>query len=116
MRTGHAFTPAKTKNAEAFIKLLAVQEMRGRDMMQGPVVVVLRSVFEPAASWSKKRRALALTGAERPTKKPDIDNILKLVKDALNGIVYRDDAQVVRVEAEKVFGPQALTVVTVREV
>lgn len=115
-RAGFAYTPAKTKNAEAYIKLLATQEMRGRARFEGPVAVTMRTVMEPAASWSKKRQALALTGGERPTKKPDIDNVLKLIKDALNGIVYRDDSQVVQVYAEKVYGPQALTVVTIKEV
>lgn len=115
-RKGFAYTPAKTRNAEVFIKMIAAEEMAGRTPMDGPVSLTMRAVMVPAKSWSKKKQAAALTGEIRPTKKPDVDNILKLVKDALNGIVYGDDAQVVRVEAEKVYGPQALTVVTVKPI
>ena len=45
-----------------------------------------------------------LTGQSRPSAKPDIDNVIKAVLDALNGIAYKDDARVVELEARKVYG------------
>lgn len=53
-------------------------------------------------SMPKGKRALALSGQLRPTSRPDLDNYVK-VKDALNGIVWRDDSQVVRIVAEKYY-------------
>ena len=47
-------------------------------------------------SASKAKRAAMLKGEIRPTKKPDVDNVLKVIADSLNQIAYRDDAQIVR--------------------
>lgn len=115
-RAGRAFTPAETRNREAFVKMLAVAEMAGRPPIDGPCELVMRSVSEVPASWPKKRQAAALVGEVAPTSKPDLDNQIKLITDALNGVVYRDDAQLVRITAEKSFGPQALTVATIRAI
>jgi Holliday junction resolvase RusA-like endonuclease len=53
-------------------------------------------------SWSAKKRAAALAGAIRPAKRPDLDNIAKML-DALNEVVWRDDAQVVSGLIEKLY-------------
>ena len=53
------------------------------------------------ASWSKKKQAQALDGLMFPTKKPDVDNVVKAIFDALNGIVWGDDVQVVWLAASK---------------
>lgn len=115
-RQGHAFTPARTTNAEAFVRMLATKAMAGAAPLDGPVRITMRAITVPAASWSKKRLAAALIGDERPTKRPDLDNQVKLVTDALNGIVYHDDCQICEVHASKFYGPQALTVVTVEAI
>jgi Holliday junction resolvase RusA-like endonuclease len=44
-----------------------------------------------------------IAGTERPTKKPDIDNIEKIIFDALNGIAYNDDSQIVSCWADKFY-------------
>ena len=51
----------------------------------------------------KKRVASLLGGLVRPSKRPDLDNLNKSVMDALNGIVYRDDCQVVTLNSKKVY-------------
>jgi Holliday junction resolvase RusA-like endonuclease len=56
------------------------------------------------ASYSKKRIQACLSGAEMPAKKPDLDNMIKAVKDGLNGVAWKDDAQVVKVLALKYYG------------
>ena len=68
------------------------------------------------ASWSKARQAMALTGNIKPGKKPDLDNIAKSWADGMNGVVYRDDALIVRAVLEKTYGPAALVVATVRPI
>lgn len=108
-----AFTPAKTRSYESFIRLLASQAMAGRAPMEGPVAMTLTAIFSVPASWSKRRRENALSGAERPTKKPDLSNVRKAAEDAMNGIVYIDDSQIVDTEDHKFYGPIARVVIEV---
>jgi Holliday junction resolvase RusA-like endonuclease len=49
------------------------------------------------------RQKACIEGTERPTKKPDIDNIVKAILDGMNGIVYVDDKQVVDLNLTKVY-------------
>lgn len=109
---GRAYTPAKTVNAEAFVKSEAVRQV-GQVCLEGPLKLRLVAVCSVPASWSKKKQAAALAGEVLPTGKPDLDNIAKLYADALNGILWRDDSQIVGMELRKVYGehPQTLLVV-----
>lgn len=103
---GHArmFTPKKTANYETLISMAAQQAMAGRELIPGPVMVEMKIVVAVAASWSKKKTAAALEGTVMPTKKPDADNVLKAICDGINGIVFKDDVQVVNVSLSKRFG------------
>lgn len=96
------YTDAKTRSYESDVKLFASQAMVGRALIEGPVLVRMTARFEVPKSASKKKREAMLSGAIRPTKKPDTDNIAK-IKDALNGVVWRDDAQVVTETITKIF-------------
>ena len=102
---GHArmFTPKKTANYETLISMAAQQAMQGRELIAGPVLMELAIRVSVAASWSKKKTAEALQGLVMPTKKPDADNILKAICDGINGIVFKDDVQVVNVSLSKRF-------------
>ena len=102
---GHArmFTPKKTANYESLIAMAAQQAMAGRMLIEGPVMVELHIMVGIAASWSKKKTQAALLGEVMPTKKPDIDNVLKAICDGINGIVFKDDVQVVDVHSRKRF-------------
>lgn len=103
---GHVrmFTPPKTESYEALIALFAHQAMQGRPLITGPVTVALQIGFAIPASWSKKKRAQAEQGAIHPTTKPDVDNVLKAVCDAINGVVWVDDVQVVALAVRKFYG------------
>lgn len=102
---GHArmFTPQKTANYESLIAVAAEQAMQGRELITGPVLVELKIAVGIAQSWSKKKTAQALAGQVMPTKKPDADNVLKAICDGINGIVFKDDVQVVNVSMSKRF-------------
>jgi Holliday junction resolvase RusA-like endonuclease len=65
------------------------------------VSVNLEARVSVPASWSKRKRAAALEGEIKPTSRPDIDNFAKAATDGMNGIVYVDDAQIVRLDAQK---------------
>lgn len=88
------YTPAKTVAYEGLIALAAQDVMQGRELIDGPVLIELRIFHALPQSKSKKWKALALAGKEPCTKKPDADNVLKAVCDALNGVVFKDDVQV----------------------
>jgi len=98
------FTPAKTEAYEQQVASAGREAMAGREPLQGPLSVDLVAVVAVPQSWSKKRRAGALDGSELPAKKPDADNVAKAVADGLNGIAYRDDAQVVDLRVRKRYG------------
>lgn len=103
--TGRSYTPTRTVNAEAFVKTMATEAMSGRAPLDGPLGLKLLAVFDVPASWSRKKQEAAIAGAIRPTGRPDLDNLIKLYGDACNGIVWRDDAIIVRAEIEKRYGP-----------
>src|SRR3954464_15716153 len=81
------YTPEKTRNYAAALRMAAEAAMTGRAPFDGPVAVMVSASFAVPASMSKKKRLDCLSGALHPTKKPDIDNIAKHF-DSLNGVVW----------------------------
>lgn len=67
-------------------------------------------------SYSVKKRNQALSGEIRPTKKPDNDNIEKIICDSLNKIAYNDDKQIVESTCIKIFGEKEGVFVTIRKI
>lgn len=92
-RTGHAYTPEKTRSYEGALKHQAHMAMAGRDPLDGPISVKVEAHFPVPQSWSGKKRAAALAGDLLHTTRPDWENIAKML-DALNEVVWRDDRQV----------------------
>jgi Holliday junction resolvase RusA-like endonuclease len=107
-------TPEVSANYERAVQLVAWREMRGRDPFPGAVEVELRFQFAPPASWPQKKKLAAIAGQIPHTSKPDADNLAKSWLDGMNRIVFKDDAAVTKVTAEKRFGPASLAVATVR--
>jgi Holliday junction resolvase RusA-like endonuclease len=83
--------------------------------MRMPPESDLRFMFAPPSSWSERKRRQAIVGEIPHTAKPDCDNLAKSWLDALNAVVFVDDARVTRVTASKRYGPASLAVCTVRE-
>ncbi|HCE0302854.1 TPA: RusA family crossover junction endodeoxyribonuclease [Pseudomonas aeruginosa] len=98
------FTPEKTANYEGLIAHAGHQAMLGRALLEGPVMVELDIALSIPQSMSKKRKSLALAGGLYPTKKPDMDNVIKAIYDGLNGVVWKDDVQVVKAVVGKRYG------------
>jgi Holliday junction resolvase RusA-like endonuclease len=114
-KTGHAFTPDRTVNFEGKLALAAQAAMDGRPPVEGAVAVTLEVHLPIAVSWSKKKREAAVLGQIRPTGRPDLDNFAKML-DALNLVVWNDDAQIVELVVFKRYSeaPQlAITVDTI---
>jgi Holliday junction resolvase RusA-like endonuclease len=110
------YTPKKTADYESLVKAEARLAMAGKELFTDAVNVSITIYVEPIKSMSKKNRVIALAGAIRPTKKPDIDNSIKALLDAMNGVVYVDDNQVVELSASKVYGSEAKVIVSVENV
>lgn len=95
---GHvrAYDAEKSRNYKAFVKLIAAQEIEKQQwkLYELPVKLNIDAYFEVPKSKSKKFKAEALEGKQMPTKKPDIDNIVKAIQDALNNLAYKDDAYI----------------------
>jgi Holliday junction resolvase RusA-like endonuclease len=100
---GSVYTDAKTAGYEGALRQIAALKMRGIPLMEGPLRVVITATFLPATSWPKRKKSDALSGVIRPTGKPDFDNLAKVI-DALNGIVWPDDSQVVDGRVIKQYG------------
>lgn len=95
------YTDSKTASYENLVKLAASQAMGGRDLIDVPVSVVVGMYHQIPKSWSKKKKNGALSGAILPAVKCDMDNCIKAVFDALNGVVWVDDVQVVELKSIK---------------
>mgnify|MGYP003386818362 CR=1 FL=1 len=111
-RRGRHYTPAATVAAENAIAAAAMAQV-GAVRLSGPLGVSIHVRMAVPDSWSARKRAAALRGDIRPTGKPDWDNMAKLVCDALNGILWLDDAQIVDGRLTKFYAAEAATVLTV---
>ena len=111
---GRTYTDAATINAEAWVRACAIPHCPAVPL-EGPLAVRLDVGFIVPASWSRTKRAAALDGALRPTGRPDADNLIKLVCDPLNGLLWRDDSQVVELTVTKRYAEAPGSVLTVYE-
>ena len=109
------YTPTKTRDYESIIKDAAKQAMGSSEAVETPVTVAIYITVPIPSSYSKKRTEACLSGSERPTKKPDADNVFKSISDGMNGIVYKDDCQIVGINVKKVYSSVAGVDVMVRE-
>ncbi len=96
------YDPAKSRNYKEYVKMAAAEHAPSA-LLEGPLllnVTVYRSIPK---SFSKKKTAQAEAGELRPTSKPDVDNYVKGIKDALNKVIWKDDSQVVSVMVAKFY-------------
>jgi len=114
-RTGHHYTPAATVNQEAWIRQCAVEQI-GQPCLAGAVIVRIAIRVAVPQSKSKKWKEDALTGRVWPTTKPDVDNTVKAIFDAFNGIVWKDDVQIVEAHIYKCYAEKPSTVIEIEEI
>lgn len=96
---GHTYTPRETVEYERAIATSYIEH--GGRMYDGAVYLKVTAYYGIPKSWPKAKKTEVISKALMPQTKPDIDNIVKVVMDGLNGVAYADDKQVVRVVAEK---------------
>ncbi len=106
MYTGKVYTPTNTKDYENLIREYFKIKYHRNEILKGRIKVTIVAYFAVPKSTSKKDRENMLLGNISPTKKPDIDNIVKIVLDALNKYVFEDDNQITKLDVEKVYAEE----------
>lgn len=107
-------TPNKTLNYERVVKMYAIQQ-KPKELLVDAIEVDICVHRIPPKSWSKVRRKRAIDGEIKPVTKPDVDNYAKAILDALNGIVFKDDNQIVKLTISKIYAPEPKAVVRIKE-
>lgn len=101
----HVYTDPKTRSYESQLRFAAQQAMAGANPTAQPIAVHIDVRLQIPNSWSKKKRAGALAGVVAATTKPDCNNFSKAL-DALNGIIWVDDRQIVDERIQKRYAEQ----------
>lgn len=113
--TGKAYTPTKTKNYEYLVKQSFLLKYPNAEVLEGRASVSILALFQVPKSTSKKNSEKMLNKQISPTKKPDIDNIAKIVLDALNKLAYKDDTQVVDLNIAKAYADRECLIIKIEE-
>ena len=127
-KTGVMYTPSETVNYEKYIKT-CFYEQGGKKLSLYRTVNVGDKTVEctqsirveiwafigPPKTVPLYKRGLMINNTIQPTKKPDIDNIGKIILDGLNGAAWRDDSAVTDLTIHKVYSDVPRVVVEIRE-
>lgn len=114
--TNATYTPEKTKNRENEIVLYYRQKYCGYKFPKGSFLELSIVAYMPIPKRTPKAvKEKMRSNIIMPTVKPDGDNILKLVADALNGVAYDDDRQIVKMSVTKCYSETPSTAIFIRE-
>ena len=112
-----AYTPKESVQYENLVKLYYEQAAHGEMFPEDAMLDVrIFAFYEIPKSTSRKRRADMLANKIRPTKKPDFDNIGKIICDSLNLVAYHDDSSVVDAQVRKFYSEQPRVVVSIKTI
>lgn len=109
------YTPTKTVNYETLVKQLYIIEHHAKQL-EGQLSMTVRAYFQIPKSASKKGKLDMYECRVRPAKRPDWDNIGKIISDSLNGLAYHDDSQIVTATVEKWYSTEPRVEVEIREI
>ena len=111
---GKAYTPPKTKFYEDSIRANYRRSIRHKFSQNTPLEAEIIAFYEIPKSVSQRQRKLMLDGKIKVTKKPDGDNVIKIILDALNGVAFHDDAQICKIFFEKKYALKPKVCVKIR--
>ena len=103
-KRGHAYTPKATRDYASKVRREVLAE--GAKPQEGALKVSITFTRAYLKSWTKKQRRQAEAGELHPTTRPDLDNYAKNILDALNGVCWNDDAQIVELVLTKRYGEE----------
>lgn len=116
-KTGRAITPKDTANYETLVRMEYAAQCQGFKFPDGTMLDMrILAYYSIPKSATKKNKELMKKQFLRPTKKPDMDNVVKIIADSLNQIAYRDDTQIVDCQCRKFYSDNPRVEVTIKEV
>jgi Holliday junction resolvase RusA-like endonuclease len=112
---GRAVTPEKTRRASDALARAAVAQV-GTPGLEGALAVEITAGLAIPPSWPERKKALARAGTVRPTARNDVDNLAKTALDALNGLVWQDDGQIVTLSVSKWYADPPETLIVIQRI
>lgn len=113
--TAIAYTPTKTKEYENIVKQYFIIKYRAVKPLEGRIAVTIKAYFGIPKNATKKQKEEMLNNNISPIKKPDIDNIAKIILDALNKLAFNDDNQIIKLSIEKIYSEEEKVYIKIEE-
>ena len=113
--TGAVYTPTRTKDYENLVMQYFMIKYPKFKQLEGRVSVEIVANFEVPKSTKKQDKILMLENKINPIEKPDIDNIVKIILDAMNEIAFKDDTQITKLNVEKKYSETESVFVKIEE-
>ena len=111
----HAYEPKKSRDYKSYVRECATGQGAPDEPLSGPLSLLVTEYRAIPASWAKWKRQAANEGDISPMTKPDWDNIGKAISDALNGLIWKDDAQVIDGHVRKFYDTEPRVEIEVRK-
>lgn len=109
------YDPKKSSEYKNYIRLVASQHAP-KELLDGPIQLDVKIYKPTLKSFSKKKKEMAEQGVLRPTTKPDVDNYVKAIKDALKNVIWKDDSQVVDLQVSKYYSEKPRIEVKIEQI
>ena len=115
--TGHAITPKDTVNYETLVHMEYKKQCENFRFPEDAMLDMrIKAFYSIPKSKSKKVKESMRKHIVRPTKKPDMDNVIKIIADALNQVAYRDDTQIVDCQCRKFYSEEPRVEVSIKQI
>ena len=113
--TGIVYTPTTTKDYEYLVEQYFLLKYPRFKTLEGRVGVNITATFNIPKSTKKSDREKMIQNEISPNKKPDIDNIVKIILDAMNKFAFKDDTQITKLSVEKIYGEEEKVHIEIEE-
>ena len=113
--TGVVYTPKRTKDYESLVEQYFLLKYPRFKVLEGRIKVSIIAYFSIPKTTKKADINEMLENNISPTKKPDIDNIVKSILDSMNKFAFKDDNQITKLEVEKKYSLEDKVYVKIEE-
>ena len=113
--TGVVYTPTRTKDYETLVEQYFLLKYPRFKPLEGRIKVNIIAYFSIPKTTKKSEINEMLENNKSPTKKPDIDNIVKSILDSMNKFAFKDDNQITKLEVEKKYALEDKVYVKIEE-
>ena len=113
--TGIVYTPTKTKDYETLVEQYFLLKYPKIKMLEGRIKVSIIAYIGIPKTAKKSEINDMLEGKISPTKKPDIDNIVKIILDSMNKFAFKDDIQITKLDVEKKYSTEEKVYIKIEE-